>query len=316
MSVSYKGRYLSAQYKLLSIQSSDLMTDEEAAIFRSLLEIKQKINAAETKEEKTKFVNEKKAASKRMNEMIAAHEGPRRLNPACVCDTRSFVDGQPPDYISWDNVKETRRIQEFCSEESRILGVEKDSVFLGKIIMAWKTIEILEQVVINGLVVPLLDPETGEIKDVPYRFHTASAGQLRRDKVQLLSCEAYDKMYDSAYCGLHWDEINEHGGINVNKLLAYYGLPASATERWKLLDGTDMDIDRCIVAPDFEATVTDRLEYIDQDYVNDKRVQTVKINHCDGIGMMLPGLSKASDPRSDNVMVRGPRPEKPGPSII
>lgn len=59
-----------------------------------------------------------------------------------------------------------------------------------------------------------------------------------------------------------------------------------------------MSIDRCIVIKDFEASVTGMMKYIKPDYSSETSVQTVTINHCDGIGMMLPSVSRS------NFMVR------------
>ena len=76
--------------------------------------------------------------------------------------------------------------------------------------------------------------------------------------------------------------------------MAYTALAASATEEW-----TDFDIDRCIVIPDFEAPVTDRMMYIKPDYTYEIGMQTVIIDHTDGCGMMSPEVSLS------NFMVRG-----------
>ena len=51
---------------------------------------------------------------------------------------------------------------------------------------------------------------------------------------------------------------------------------------------------------DFEAPVTGLMKYIKPDYTSELGVQTVKINHTDGIGMMLPSVS------TENFMVRAP----------
>jgi hypothetical protein len=94
---------------------------------------------------------------------------------------------------------------------------------------------------------------------------------------------------------MDWNAINEKGGMNVNKLMAYTALSCSATDEW-----ADMDIDRCIVIKDFEAPVTGMMKYIKPDYSSEIGIQTVQINHCDGIGMMLPSVSRS------NFMVRLP----------
>lgn len=100
-------------------------------------------------------------------------------------------------------------------------------------------------------------------------------------------------------CGMTWERLNEKGGINIGKYLAYTALPSSASEEW------DFDLDRSIVIPDFEAPVTGMMDYITQEYKILRGIRTVLINHCDGIGMALPGvLQDAAD--CDNAMTRGP----------
>jgi len=119
--------------------------------------------------------------------------------------------------------------------------------------------------------------------------------QLRRNKVQMISEDIWLKIKNRIECGLDWDTINERGGTNVNKLLAYWALCGSATDPW-----LDFDIDRCIVVPDWEGEVTGRMMYIKPDYTAEVGIRTVKINHVDGAGMMLPIVSRK------NFMFRGP----------
>lgn len=147
---------------------------------------------------------------------------------------------------------------------------------------------------LDGFVMPVIT-EDGEIHEKHYQFYTASAGQLRTDKLQFFSEEVLSRIRARLECGMDWKAINERGGVNVNKLMAYAALPCSATDEW-----TDLDIDRCIVVRDFEAPVTGRMKYIYPDYTSETGIRTVKINHCDGVGMMLPSVSRS------NFMVRLP----------
>ena len=94
---------------------------------------------------------------------------------------------------------------------------------------------------------------------------------------------------------MDWETLNQKGGMNVNKLMAYTALSCSATDDWD-----DVSIDQCIVVRDFEAPVTGVMQYVKPDYTSQIGEQTVLINHCDGIGMMLPSVSRS------NFMVRLP----------
>ena len=141
--------------------------------------------------------------------------------------------------------------------------------------------------------------EGGEVENRFFRFWTASAGQLRTDRVQCLSENIIEKIHDRLMCGMTWERLNALGGINVGKYLAYTALPSSATDEW------DFDLDHAIVIPDFIAPVTGLMDYITQEYKIERGIRTVMINHGDGSGMALPGvLQEAAD--CDNAMVRGP----------
>ena len=84
-------------------------------------------------------------------------------------------------------------------------------------------------------------------------------------------------------CGLDKQVINDKGGVNVNKFLAYYALANSATEEWE-----DFDIDKAIVVNDFETFVNGEVDYIDDgDYSITRQKMDVLIPHMDGCGIML-----------------------------
>ena len=56
-------------------------------------------------------------------------------------------------------------------------------------------------------------------------------------------------------CGLSIESINEQGGMNINKFLAYLALCNSATDEWK-----NFDIDKSIVVDDMELHCIDETE--------------------------------------------------------
>ena len=119
--------------------------------------------------------------------------------------------------------------------------------------------------------------------------------QLRTNKTSFISEDMWLKIHDRIMCGLSFEKINEKGGCNVNKLLAYIALSNSATDSWD-----DFDIDRVIVIPDWEGPVTGDMLYIKPDYTTERGIRTVMINHVDGCGMILPSASDR------NFMTRGP----------
>lgn len=59
--------------------------------------------------------------------------------------------------------------------------------------------------------------------------------------------------------GLTVKEINQKGGININKFLAYLALNNSGSRVWN-----DFDIDKAIVVDDFKTMVSATVDYIDR----------------------------------------------------
>ncbi len=126
-----------------------------------------------------------------------------------------------------------------------------------------------------------------------YIFLTASAGQIRTKRSLFIREAAFKRVEQRLMGGLTIDSINEQGGINTNKFLAYLALMNSATDVWE-----GFDIDRAIVVDDWETAVPGLVDHIDGVTYEIKREQTeTVIPHMDGCGIMLDGTTR---------MVRGP----------
>lgn len=146
--------------------------------------------------------------------------------------------------------------------------------------------EVIEQLIKNGFT----------LKGERYKYLTSSAGQIRLKKTVFIKESIWNKCEKTLMCGLTIDKINELGGINVNKFLAYLALSNSATDEW-----IDFDINKCIVVKDFETNVNSYVDHIsDTTYEIERKIMDIPITHTDGCGMMLPKVSKK------NFMVRLP----------
>ena len=305
----YTGRktYLSSQIRLISITTTDLFTDEEFSLYREILNTIQAIDQEEENlaEDSLRdptimesLTAKKKEQQTELSGMIASRKTPRVINLSVVCDKTKLPRDENgnviyPDGISWNTLTASRKIAEFSSDESRALGIKENEVTYDKIIVKWKSLDILNQIVSLGFYANL---QTGNgVVTKHYRFATASAGQLRTDKVQMLSDEAWGKINGHLFCGLSFDEINRRGGINVNKLMAYIALESSATDAWP-----ELDIDRVIVVDDVETPVKGLVDFIHNDYTITRGMETTAIKHTDGCGMMLPCVSRK------NFMIRAP----------
>jgi len=304
-----KKTYLSEQIYLMGLTTSDLFTQEEWDVYQKICSLKNTIdheddeiakNSLHDPSIREKNIAEKKSEQDKLASLIAGHKGvPRTVRLCGILDTRKLDKDKDdnviwPEGITWNTLKPSKKIAEFSSEMSRSMGLHDKEVTFNKLIMKWKSEDILEQIVQDGFLVPVLDAD-GNLENKKFVFITSSAGQLRTDKIACMEENTWNRIQPKMMCGLTFEKINELGGINVNKLLAYIALTSSATLPWETFD-----IDRSIVVPDFEAPVTCISDYINSEYVIDRGEHTTVINHVDGAGMMLPCISRK------NFMVRMP----------
>lgn len=309
MTYTGKKTYLSNQINLISLSTVDLFTDEEFALYKQLLAtincideetLALKEDSKRDPTVKLDLLSNKKDLQHSLAQCIAEHSGtPRVVRISGVIDPfkcQQDNNGNTiyPPGVSWFMLKPSRKIAEFSSDSSRAMGIPDGEVTFEKIIVKWKSLDVLEQIVADGFILPILHSD-GTVERKLYRFSTASAGQLRTDKIQAMSESTWQAVEKRLLCGLSFESINACGGINANKLLAYIALASSATDPWP-----EMDIDRCIVVDDFEAPVSGIVDYINNDYSIERGERTTTISHTDGCGMMLPCVSRK------NFMLRAP----------
>ncbi|GAB4073686.1 DNA-directed RNA polymerase YonO [Barrientosiimonas marina] len=120
-----------------------------------------------------------------------------------------------------------------------------------------------------------------------YIFFSASAGQTRNKRSIFIKESVYNKHEGALMCGMTEKEINDKGGINTNKFLAYKALTASSSNEW-----IDFDINRTVVVDDLEYNVNSDFDHIDMDdYSINRQNMNVNIEHTDGAGMINPDIS-------------------------
>lgn len=177
-------------------------------------------------------------------------------------------------------------ISVFESTLTRVSGMKTNELTTDIIVVQTFFYDIIEQIIKNGFMY------NGE----KYKYLTSSAGQIRTKKTVFIKESLWDNIEKTLMCGLTIDIINNHGGVNVNKFLAYLALSNSATDLWE-----DFDIDKCIVVKDFETNVNGDVDFVDHmSYTVHRKKMDIPITHTDGCGMMLPSVSKK------NFMVRLP----------
>lgn len=297
--------YLKNQIKLVSLNARDTFTQDEFEKYMELVSYINEIDRlapSKIKEDiilKKEFLVKKKQAKKELSAMVKLHAGyPRKVRLESVIYRKD--DEELPDGVTWRNLKLSKKIAEFESDMSRAMGLKTNEHTFDKIIVEWSTEDLLEQLVIDGFTMDLLID--GRIVQKKYRYFASSAGQLRTDKLAFLSEDIWNMIKERVECGMDWKTINERGGMNVNKMLAYWSLCSSASIPW-----TEFDVDKVIVIPDVQAEVTDRMLYIKPDYTVEDAIRTVIINHTDGAGMYLPDSKIIpEDLKGKNFMIRGP----------
>ena len=103
--------------------------------------------------------------------------------------------------------------------------------------------EILDGIMHNGF----------NYKHNEYVFFTAGAGATRQKKSTFIRKDLLEKYRMKMFCGLTEEMINELGGMNTNKYLAYTSLIQSNTQIWH-----GFDIMKSIVVPDIEFKIPNR----------------------------------------------------------
>jgi len=185
-----------------------------------------------------------------------------------------------------EELKDVNVISVFSSSLTRTIGAKIDEFTEDLMVVQVYYFDVFKDLCFNGYL----------YKGEKYIYYTSSAGQIRKKKAVFIKESVWLKHERTIMCGLTTDKINEKGGNNVNKHLAYLALNNSATEPWE-----DFDIDKTIVVDDFETDVLGVYDFIDDnDYSITRKEGYVPIPHMDGSGLILPRVS------SKNSMVRLP----------
>jgi hypothetical protein len=264
---------LDKQVYIYSVDTSAFYNDEENKIHIKLLKlylIKKTISSklkklTENSERKTKLTKAKKQATERINKLkselitlLNNHNSVRKLRS--------------------DSLKENAIIGMFDSALTRTIGMKPNQVSNSLLVVRVYYYQILKELIEYGFT----------YNNEEYVFFSSSAGQIRTKKGVWIKKSLWEKHEGSLTCGLSIDEINSKGGSNVNKLLAYKALTASASSQWY-----DFDIDKTIVVPDLATKVNAKFDYVNRDtYEITPQDMSVEIEHTDGCGIILPKKSK------------------------
>lgn len=194
----------------------------------------------------------------------------RNLNPS----------GEKNDVFKYVNepFNDKKIISVFDSAFTRMIGAKQDNLTEDFMVIQVYYFDIIKDLIYHGFT----------YKGEKYIYFTSSAGQIRTKKTVFIKESVWKKYEKTIMCGLTIDAINEKGGNNPNKHLAYMALTNSATDVWH-----EFDIDKTIVIDDFETEVFGTYDLVDDVDYSIKRISDyVPISHTDGAGMMLPCMGK------------------------
>ena len=257
--------------RIYKLSTFDTFTDEERALNEAY---------------KKASIKERTILKKIRDDKIASYEGIRKIDRKRLYTYEYNKDGK----LTEESENINKQIALFESEMVRYTERNLDDFPLIMEIVymkiAYQTL-VFKQILDRGLL----------IDDKKYVFYTSTTNQMKNSEFVLVQEDFYNNNQNRFMCGLTNEIINQKGGCNSGKYLAYKGLPLSASIR---PEGYEIDIDKCLVVPDFETIVNEDVECIDIDHKKreitgiGRRKEDVEIPQTDGAGMFLPGILPAS----------------------
>ena len=132
--------YLKNQIRLVSLNSSDLFTDQEHEIFMEICDLKNEIDKMSKNPdcdqlERKKLITKKKKKTAQLTNVIKKHAGtPRKVRLQSVLTQKKDM----PELAgaTWKRMKFSKQINEFESEMSRMMGLHHLDYTFDKIIIS------------------------------------------------------------------------------------------------------------------------------------------------------------------------------------
>lgn len=261
------------QVRIYKLSTFDTFTDEERILNEAYKEASPKV---------------KSALKKMRDDKIASYQGIRKVDRKKLYTYEYDKDGKPIETSETENAN--KQIALFESEMVRYTEKSLDDFPLIMEIVYMKIANqtlIFNQILKNGLL----------IEDRKYIVYTSTTNQMKAGEFVLVQKDFYNHNEKKFMCGLTDEIINQNGGCNRGKYLAYKGLPLSSSI---IPEGYEINIDKCLVVPDFETMINEEVECIDVDHDNrefigiERRKEDVPIPQTDGAGMFLPGVLPTS----------------------
>lgn len=218
--------------------------------------------------------NDKNVFRQKLDSLIRSNTKQRVLRDGAL-NERNLISLFESDLTRWI----TKNVPAYVVSDKTANG--KDLIRLNGILtLKIKHYDILKQIINKGVLV----------NGKKYVFYTASAGQIRHNKITLVEENIKNQYEPTVMCGLSVEKINKNKGVNNSKYLAYKALPLSSSLP------VNIDIDKTIVVPDMELLVDKDVEYIDNQTFESKIINIKDtgdlVDMTDGCGMICPQLNK------------------------
>ena len=173
--------YLKNQIRLVSLNANDLFTDQEHEIFMEVCDLVhelEKMDADENADQflKKELIAKRKEKSALLTDLIKQHAGtPRSVRLKSVLIQNK--DQPLPIAATWKSLKFSKKICEFESEMSRAMGLHHLDYTFDKIIIKWKNLDLMEQIVKDGFTFNVLKDD-GTVETKKFQYLTSSAGRI------------------------------------------------------------------------------------------------------------------------------------------
>ena len=263
---------LNKQVFLYSVDTSAFYTEEENEIHQDLLKLYQlrkniKDQKAQNKIKELNIDNDWVFWNKTINKLIS--EDKNKLS--ALLDKR--LKNNAPRVLNETSIKDKNIVALFDSSLTRALNLKINELTEDLFILNIYFFQVFHNLVRDGFI----------FKNEKYIYLTSSAGQIRKKMGVFIKESRFQEIEMKLMCGLTKETINQKGGINTNKFLAYLALNNSATDVWE-----SFDIDKAIVVEDWENDVVGVVDSIDEyNYTITRNECPVHIPQMDGCGIML-----------------------------
>lgn len=261
-----KKKFEPRRFRIYKLSTFDALTDEERKFHMAY---------KDAKKEKV-FLKEQR------DNLIASFDGVRKIDRNRLYIYKYDENGEIIEGSERENIDKQVALAE--SEMARMATdfSEKDPLVMEIVYLKTSKLnEVLHQIIERGL----------DIDGQHYIFYTSTTNQMKRGESILLKEDFYKEHEQEITLGLTDDVVNVKGGCNIGKRLAYNGLLLSTSF---IPNGYQLTLDDCLIVPDFETIINEKVECIDHDDNSitniSVRNKDIKIPQTDGAGMFLPGV--------------------------